>query len=59
MRDLEQVLTQINDNWDAQATIASQNIEADGVFFVDPTLGGDYDIQKDILMTILPMNLTT
>jgi len=40
------IATQINDNWDAQATIASQNIEADGVFFVDPTLGGDYDVQR-------------
>jgi len=32
------VATQINDNWDALATIATQDIESEGVFFVDPDL---------------------
>jgi len=36
---------EINDNWDANVTIAQQTIESDGVFFVDPTLG-DLEIQR-------------
>ena len=36
---------EINDNWDALATVATQTIDADGVFFVDPTLG-DLEIQR-------------
>jgi len=41
------VATQINDNWDALATIATQDIESEGVFFVDPDLGvGDMEIQR-------------
>ena len=39
------VAHEINDNWDALATFATQSIEADGVFFVDPTLG-DLEIQR-------------
>ena len=35
---------EINDSWDANVTIASQTIDADGVFFVDPTLD-DLQIQ--------------
>ena len=40
------IAAEINDNWDALASVASQNVEADGVFFVDPTLGGDWEIQR-------------
>jgi len=36
---------EINDNWDALATVATQTIDADGVFFVDPTLG-DLEVQR-------------
>ena len=36
---------EINDNWDALVTVATQTIDADGVFFVDPTLG-DLEIQR-------------
>ena len=36
---------EINDNWDANVTIAQQTIDADGVFFVDPTLD-DLEIQR-------------
>ena len=36
---------EINDNWDALATVASQTIESDGVFFSDPSLG-DLEIQR-------------
>ena len=36
---------EINDNWDANVTVAQQTIESDGVFFVDPTLG-DLEIQR-------------
>ena len=36
---------EINDNWDVLATVANQTIDADGVFFVDPTLG-DLEIQR-------------
>ena len=36
---------EINDNWDALATVAQQTIEADGVFFVDPSLD-DLEIQR-------------
>ena len=36
---------EINDNWDANLTLATQTIDADGVFFVDPTLG-DLEIQR-------------
>ena len=36
---------EINDNWDANLTLATQSIDADGVFFVDPTLG-DLEIQR-------------
>jgi iron complex outermembrane receptor protein len=36
---------EINDNWDALATFATQTIEADGVFFVDPTLE-DLEVQR-------------
>tara|TARA_Y100000817_G_scaffold101855_1_gene79637 strand:+ start:168 stop:2771 length:2604 start_codon:yes stop_codon:yes gene_type:complete len=39
------VAHEINDNWDALATFATQTIEADGVFFVDPTKG-DLEIQR-------------
>ena len=36
---------EINDNWNANLTVAQQTIESDGVFFVDPTLG-DLEIQR-------------
>ena len=36
---------EINDDWDALVTVATQTIDADGVFFVDPTLG-DLEIQR-------------
>ena len=36
---------EINDNWDVLATVATQTIDADGVFFVDPTLG-DLEVQR-------------
>jgi len=36
---------EINDNWDALATFATQTIDADGVFFVDPTLE-DLEVQR-------------
>ena len=36
---------EINDSWDALVTVATQTIDADGVFFVDPTLG-DLEIQR-------------
>ena len=36
---------EINDNWNANVTVAQQTIESDGVFFVDPTLG-DLEIQR-------------
>ncbi|MDA9621460.1 TonB-dependent receptor [Gammaproteobacteria bacterium] len=39
------VAHEINDNWNALATVAKQTIEADGVFFVDPTLD-DLEIQR-------------
>ena len=32
---------EINDDWDALVTVAQQTIDADGVFFVDPTLDTD------------------
>jgi len=37
---------EINDNWNATAAIAEQTIRADGVFFVDPNLGDDLEIQR-------------
>ena len=46
MKALEQVLlTEINDNWDALVSVASQTLESDGVFFVDPDLG-DLEVPK-------------
>ena len=39
------IASQINDNWDALVSVATQDIESDGVFFVDPTLG-DLEIQR-------------
>ncbi len=36
---------EINDNWNANVTIAQQSIDSDGVFFVDPTLD-DLEIQR-------------
>ena len=39
------VAHEINESWDALFTVAQQTIEADGVFFVDPTLG-DLEIQR-------------
>ena len=36
---------EINENWNALATVAQQTIDADGVFFVDPNLG-DLQIQR-------------
>ena len=38
--------TQINDDWDALVSVASQDIESEGVFFVDPELGSGYEIQR-------------
>ena len=39
------VATQINDNWDALVSVATQDIESEGVFFVDPDLD-DLEIQR-------------
>ena len=39
------VATQINDDWDALVSVASQDIDSEGVFFVDPDLG-DMQIQR-------------
>ena len=39
------VATQINDDWDALVSFASQDIESEGVFFVDPDLD-DMQIQR-------------
>ncbi len=39
------VAHEINESWDALATVAQQTIESDGVFFVDPNLG-DLEIQR-------------
>jgi outer membrane receptor protein involved in Fe transport len=39
------VATQINDDWDALVTVATQDIESEGVFFVDPDLD-DMQIQR-------------
>ena len=39
------VAHEINESWDAVATVAQQSIDADGVFFVDPNLG-DLEIQR-------------
>ena len=39
------VAHEINESWDALATIAQQSVEADGVFFTDPSLG-DLEIQR-------------
>ena len=36
---------EINDNWGALVAVATQTIDADGVFFVDPTLG-DLEVQR-------------
>lgn len=38
--------TEINDDWDALVSVASQDLETEGVFFVDPDLGNNYDIQR-------------
>ena len=40
------IATEINDNWDALVSFATQDLESEGVFFVDPELGGDYEIQR-------------
>jgi len=45
------VAHEINDNWNALATVAKQTIDADGVFFVDPTLD-DLEIQRYTADTI-------
>ena len=39
------VATQINDDWDALVSVASQDIDSEGVFFVDPNLD-DLQIQR-------------
>jgi iron complex outermembrane receptor protein len=39
------VATQINDDWDALVSFATQDIESEGVFFVDPDLD-DLEIQR-------------
>ena len=39
------IASQINDNWDALVSFATQDIESEGVFFVDPTLN-DLEIQR-------------
>jgi len=36
---------EINEDWNALATVAQQTIDADGVFFVDPNLG-DLEVQR-------------
>ncbi len=45
------VAHEINESWDALATVAQQTIESDGVFFVDPNLG-DLEIQRYTADTI-------
>ena len=37
--------TEIGDNWNALLTVAEQEIESEGVFFVDPTLD-DLEIRR-------------
>ena len=39
------VATQINDDWDALVSFATQDIDSEGVFFVDPNLD-DLEIQR-------------
>ena len=39
------IATQINDNWDSLVSFATQDIESEGVFFVDPELD-DLEIQR-------------
>jgi outer membrane receptor protein involved in Fe transport len=39
------VATQLNDDWDALVSVATQDIESEGVFFVDPDLD-DMQIQR-------------
>ena len=39
------VATQINDDWDALVSVATQDIDSEGVFFVDPNLD-DLEIQR-------------
>ena len=39
------IKSELNDNWDALVSFATQTIESDGVFFADPTLG-DLEVNR-------------
>lgn len=39
-------LHEFNDDWSVSAGYAHQELDSDGVFFIDPTLGDDLDIQR-------------
>lgn len=39
-------LHEFNDDWSVSAGYAHQELDSDGVFFTDPTLDGDLDIQR-------------
>lgn len=39
-------LHEFNDDWSLSAGYAHQELDSDGVFFIDPTLGDDLDIQR-------------
>jgi len=40
------LLHEFNDDWSLSAGYAHQELDSDGVFFIDPTLGDDLDIQR-------------
>lgn len=40
------LLHEFNDDWSVSAGYAHQELDSDGVFFIDPTLGDDLDIQR-------------
>ena len=39
-------LHEFNDDWSVSAGYAHQELDSDGVFFIDPTLGDDLDIER-------------
>ena len=40
------LLHEFNDDWSVSAGYAHQELDSDGVFFIDPTLGDDLDIER-------------
>ena len=40
------LLHEFNDDWSVSLGYAHQELDSDGVFFIDPTLGNDLDIQR-------------